>query len=44
MAAYLIIHFGADRAKAEKSESQEKSDKAAETGKNDRTPVSTPRA
>jgi len=44
LAAYLIVHFGADRAKPENSESQEKFDKADKMGKNDRTPVSTPRA
>jgi two-component system chemotaxis response regulator CheB len=44
LAAYLVSHFGADRASPEKFDAPEKSDKADKTDKNERTPVSTPRA
>jgi len=40
LAAYLVSHFGSDRAGAERSDAHDKSDK---TDKNERTPVSTSR-
>src|SRR5208282_3285123 len=43
LAAYLVSHFGADRASPEKSDAHEKSDKANKTEKNERTSVSTTR-
>jgi len=43
MAAYLVSHYGVDRARAEKSDALEKSDKADKTDKSERTPVSTQR-
>ncbi len=45
MGAFLISHFAADRGASgsDKSEAQDKSDRTG-TDKNDRTPVSTPRA
>ena len=44
LAAYLVSHYGADRAHPERSDTHDKSDKATTPEKNERTPVSTPRA
>jgi two-component system chemotaxis response regulator CheB len=44
LAAYLVSHYGADRAHPERSDTHDKSDKAATPEKNERTAVSTPRA
>jgi two-component system, chemotaxis family, protein-glutamate methylesterase/glutaminase len=44
LAAYLVSHYGPDRAHPEKSDAHDKSDKADKTEKSERTPVSTPRA
>jgi len=44
LAAYLVSHYGADRANSEKFDAQEKSDKPEKTEKNERTPVSTTRS
>jgi two-component system chemotaxis response regulator CheB len=43
LAAYLVSHYGADRANPERSDAHEKSDKGDKTEKNERTPVSTSR-
>ena len=43
LAAYLVSHYGVDRAHAEKSDAHDKSEKADKTDKTERTPVSTPR-
>jgi len=44
LAAYLVSHFGADRANPERSDAHERSDKADKMEKSERTPVSTTRA
>jgi two-component system chemotaxis response regulator CheB len=44
LGAYLISHYGSERAGNEKSDAPEKSDKVDKTEKFERTPVSTPRA
>jgi len=43
LAAYLVNHYGAERAHPERSDIHDKSDKADTPEKHERTPVSTPR-
>jgi len=43
LAAYLVSHYGAERAHPERSDIHDKSDKADTAEKHERTPVSTPR-